>query len=243
MKIIYIFYFLFLLPIFLVAQEDEKNEKTIAIYGIATIQMPEFSNFNTILQANNYSTLPALKTNLGGGIMFRRGDISTQLELRSYKNDITNKISNGTLNVSLFQLNIGYSFLSTDKFKITPMLGAGVARGNLSIFPISNPNNTLGGLLTAPTGFAQLNTTQFSLHLGLQADAFPIYFNITGGKKVRTLVALKTGYYLPFQEVTWRTGNTSMFGTGGNPVSDKINMNFGGFYVSLIAGIEFLRIR
>ncbi len=248
MKIVYFFYCLFLslLPIFLVAQskeKDEKNEKNLSIYALGTIQIPEFNNFNNILQANNYSVLPSTNVNIGGGVAFSKGDILIQAEIRSYKNEIKNTTSTGSLNVTLFQINVGYSLLNNDKFKISPLLGLGVSRANLGIYPTINNNTNLGGLLTNPAGFTQLSTSQLSLHLGVQAEAFPVYFNFTGGRKARTLVGLKAGYYLPFQEVTWRTGASNLIGSAGTPVTDKINMNFGGFYVSILAGIDLLKLK
>lgn len=244
MKSITFFFFILIFPFCLFAQSNngnETDEKSVAIYALGTIQMPQFDDFNAILKANNYASMANTNFNIGAGVMYRNLDILVQTEFRMYKNEVKNTTSNALMNVNLFQVNIGYTVFNREKIKISPFLGAGVATSTLNISPLVNSNINLGTILTNPTGFAKINATQFSLHAGLQIEGFPVYLNLRGGRKARALVGLKTGYYLPFQAVSWKYGNTGFTGSGGNAINEQVNMNFGGFYVSLMAGLDFIR--
>ncbi|TAG02907.1 MAG: hypothetical protein EAZ44_06635 [Cytophagia bacterium] len=244
MKTISFFYFVFFFPFFVLAQsnnDNEENDKSLAIYGIGTVQMTQFNNFNTILQANNYGTMSNTNLNIGGGIMLRNNEILVQGEFRMYKNEVKNTTSNAIMNVNLFQLNVGYTLFNREKIKISPLLGAGVANATLNVAPMTNTTSNLGGILTNPTGFGKISATQFSLHAAVQVEILPVYLNLRGGRKARGLIGIKSGYYLPLQDVTWKIGSTSITGSGGTPINENVNMNFGGFYVSLMAGIDLIK--
>jgi len=220
------------LALSLCGQENTEGEKSTRSlkgpYISYGLQMPDFSELNTILAANDYATLEETDLSFGIGFAFKTKHVIIQADAFRYIQciDSQDEICSHMIGSGL-GLSAGYDFLKNDQFDLYPLLGVSYDMGKLQISENEILQTQFNSYLPTRNQSEMINIS-YSLHMGLQFDFLPLLCKNTGE---RWMLGIRAGYYYPLLKNEWYMHEKDI------ELENGPEINTSGTYAKLILGV------
>lgn len=210
-------------------QSDSAKINHKQFHSYYGLQVPDFTELNTVLAVSNYPQFNSNNFSIGfGNLKFTKKKIIVQQELFVYsqtrKNDsVTSYIRSISIGQSLF----GYSYIFNENIQMYSLLG-------ISYF---NTTVKLSKEIASPTQFNNYTTVignQLEMVTNSFAANLTTHFNYAikmPNSKNRLILGFRGAYYFPIEASKWTMGKSKL--------DNGPNINAGGYALHFVLGFSY----